>query len=137
MERGIIRPAEYRDHLWSIANESGSKLRDIIFVASVNDWAKERGLGEKNRISPRCARTFDVIGSDEWVIVLATELTPRMRQSVLENLAARGYDISPISSDISFLTHLFLHEIGHTRKRCASEDECDDWAFKELPKYAV
>ena len=81
---------------------------------SVNEWAAEHGHGEKNRLSPRCARCFDVIGSDEWVIVMADSITGEMQQPVRDGLFARGFDTSPISGDRQFLTHLMLYEIGHT-----------------------
>ena len=39
-------------------------------------------------------------------------------------------------SDV-FLTHLFLHELAHARNAEASEQECDEWAFKQLGAYAA
>ena len=132
-----IRLEEHRDHLWDIATSTGAKIQDILIVDSVNEWAKRHGQGERNRLSPRAARCFTLVDSDKWLIVLASELTQDMQKSIRGGLQLRGYDISPIADERSFLTHLFLHEVAHTLRPGASEDQCDEWAFAELAKYAV
>jgi hypothetical protein len=132
-----IRPEEYRDYLWHIVTTTGAKVQELLIVDSVNEWAKHHGRGERNRLTPRAARCFDLIGSDKWLILLAAEITPQMQKSIRGRLQTCGYDISPIAGERPFLTHLLLHEVAHTLHPDASEDECDEWAFAQLSKYAV
>ena len=134
---GSIRTDEYRHVLEDVLSTTQAKIQDALIVDSVNEWAKEHGQDERNRLSPRAARCFTLSDSGNWLIVLAAEITPRMPKSIRSGLQMRGFDITPIIDDRAFLVHLFLHELAHTLHPVATEDECDEWAFGHLQKYVV
>jgi len=132
-----IRPNDRVHELHAIALAHGVALEAIDVVASIKDWCKLHHLDESN--PHRMGKTVRNLQTGLCRILLAEEITPSMQSGVCFVLESRGFgeDVSALHDSDTFLTHLFLHELAHARNADASEQECDEWAFKQLGAYAA
>ena len=127
----------YIDRLKGIAANYAVQLDDIIAVPSVKEWSEKHGLTEDNPF--RTARVVQNERTKGYLIVLANEITDSMQGSVLTAMQLRGFwdEVELLKNPAAFLQHLVLHELAHPLHPNGSETQCDEWAFKELEKYAA
>ncbi len=133
----VIDTNQHLDKLTKIAQQYEFPLEDIEAVSSIQEWCKERGIEENNPFrTGKCLRNRD---TGEYIILLASEITKDMQNSVISAMKIRGYgsEVEVLENSFSFLAHLLLHEVAHARNDKWSEKECDIWAFEELDKIAI
>ncbi|MGC1818121.1 MAG: hypothetical protein WA900_10760 [Casimicrobiaceae bacterium] len=131
-----IRPADHLPMLDAIAATYPVRLQGIEVVPSIRDWSVAHGLEESSH--SRMGKTVVNNETGASLILLAAEITPEMQSQVIFGMEARGHfdEAQPLRGDArAFIVHLLLHEMAHARFPDATEIECDDWAFAELPRH--
>jgi hypothetical protein len=131
-----IRPRERLKDPETIAQSHGVVLEAIDVVESIKDWCTLHNIDESN--PHRMGKTVRNLQTGLCRILLADEIKPSMQSGVCFVLMSRGFgdEVAALHDSDIFLT-LFLHELAHARDSDASEQECDEWAFKELGAYAA
>jgi len=100
--------------------------------------------GQRSGVSTPCRQITQIWRASEAcgrrraahsLVVLASEITPDMRASILSAMEFRGFgdELNRIQEPLAFLKHLVLHEAAHlVLPDGAGEPECDRWAFERL-----
>jgi superfamily II DNA/RNA helicase len=132
-----IRPQEHLPTLLAIAAAEAIDLEGVEVVPSIRKWCEDHGLIEIH--DHRMGKTVRNLQTGLARILLAEEITPLMRSSVVAALEINGFadEVARLESAEGFLTHLFLHELAHARDDNASEAQCDEWAFARMETYAA
>ncbi|HMK56481.1 MAG TPA: hypothetical protein VK448_07590 [Dissulfurispiraceae bacterium] len=127
-----IRTESYLAQLRAVATRYDFPLEEIEAVQDIMQWCNERGIEENN--SWRVGKCLRNRTNGKYRILLAAEITPEIKNSVLAAMEYRGFgnEVSSLEASEKFLEHLLLHEIAHAKHETWEEKDCDKWAFNEL-----
>lgn len=107
---------------------------DVETVPSIQEWCQARGLSENNPF--RCGAVCRSRETGRYLVLLSERITSDMQSSVRTAMQMRGdlteRQLAFLKEPRNFARHLVLHEVAHALDDRRSEEECDNWAFKQL-----
>lgn len=104
-------------------------------VPDVQVWCHANNIEER---SPwRSAKCF--YSQDGCHIVMCEVLTDYMISSAKSAMQVNGFalEITTLDTDVKYLVHLMLHEIGCYTLQTSEQHARDEWAFSEMARYVT
>lgn len=128
-------------HLPGLRTVAGSypvPLEAIEAVRHISEWCRQWDIKDDHPF--RLGKCVQNHSTKKYRILLEGEI-PHDWQNALVNLLKSNLPEFRVRADTLrdeklFLLHLLLHEIGHALHNEWGENECDQWAFEELPRHA-
>jgi len=133
-EREPIFAEGERSAVEALLGRYGLTAESLEIVPDVQERSIELGVEEK---SPDCVAKALARADGRPLILIRSEISASNRRRVRDRLLLGQVPqqcIDALRSRSRFLEHTVLHELGHAVRGFtqAQEDECDEWAFREM-----
>ena len=104
-------------------------------VPDVQAWCHSNNVEEENPW--RSAKCF--YSEDGCHIVMCEVLTDSMIASGKNAMESKGFatEVATLDTDVKYLVHLMLHEIGCFTLQTSEQEARDAWAFREMARYVA
>jgi len=104
-------------------------------VPDVQAWCRSRNMEERNPWrSAKC-----LYSKDGCHIVMCETLTDSMIASAKSAMELKGFEaeVATLDTEVKYLVHLMLHEIGCFTLQTSEQEARDAWAFREMSRYVA
>ena len=125
----------HRSLLDRMLREYALEPKCLEIVPDVQAWCETNNIEERNPW--RSAKCF--YSKDGCHIVLCETLTDSMIASAKSLMAENGFEteVATLDTDVKYLVHLMLHEIGCFTLQTSEQRARDTWAFREMSHYVA